>query len=90
MLCSSTVRTFSKTLFSSAFSLLPSPSYFIAKVPGKLAAARDDAVARGVVLKREMELERATERAALDLVSIYPAYALREFINEDLNTVSVD
>ena len=42
----------------------------------------------GRVQTRQMEMDRAAERAALELLAIYPQYALRELLEEDLHALS--
>ena len=52
--------------------------------------ARRAAKREGRVQTRQMEMDRAAERAALELLAIYPQYALRELLEEDLHALSVD
>ena len=39
---------------------------------------------------RQMEMDRTAERAALELLMIYPQYALQALLEEDLSAVSVE
>ena len=56
----------------------------------KTVKARRQAVMEGRTQSTAMELKRETERAALELLAIFPAYALRSLLGERLEDVSVD
>jgi len=53
-------------------------------------AARRAAKRGGRVQTRQMEMDRTAERAALELLMIYPQYALQALLEEDLSAVSVE
>ena len=56
----------------------------------KTAKARRQAVDEGRTQDSASELTRDAERAALELIAIYPAYALRSLLGERLEDISVD
>lgn len=56
----------------------------------KTVKARRQAVTDGRTQDTASEMTRDAERAALELVTIYPAYALRDLLDESLEDISAD